>query len=574
MKTIAIIGSLISMAAFLSPTITNTFAEAQPQYDLLIKGGRIIDGTGRPGYVADVGVRGDRIVRIGKLARARAGRVIEARGLVVAPGFIDMLGQSEINVLIDPRAMSKVMQGVTTEITGEGSSVAPINERLIEEEGEYYRRYKITVDWRTLGEYFGRLERQGIGLNLGTFVGATQIRAYVVGFDNRVPTVDELIQMRRLVADAMEDGALGLSTSLQYVPARFAKTSEIVELAMVAKRYGGIYMTHQRSEANALDTSLEEVFEIGRRARIPVEIWHLKTAYKKNWGRMPEVLKRIDAARASGLDISADVYPYTAASTALTACLPPWALEGGTQRMLERLRDAKTRERLKREILTDTNEWENIYLGSGGAPGVLISSVVHPELEALQGKRMSEIAAEQKKDELDALFDLILADQGATGAIYFMMSEDDLRAALRAPFVSICTDSGARAIDGPLSTAKGHPRGWGSYPRILSRYVRDEKLLTLEEAIRKMTGMPAARVGLKDRGVLRAGAYADLTIFDPRTVRDRSTFENPNQYAEGIQFVIINGQISVDSGQRTKTLAGRVLRGPGYRTERSEESGR
>jgi dihydroorotase/N-acyl-D-amino-acid deacylase len=565
MKTFAVIGSLLSIAAMLSPTLSHSNTSPPPQYDLLIKNGRVIDGTGRAGYVADVAIKGDRIVGIGKLAKARALRVIDARGLVVAPGFIDMLGQSETNLLIDPRAMSKVMQGVTTEITGEGGSVAPINERLIAEEGEYYRRYHLTVDWRTLGEYFSRLERQGIGLNLGTFVGATQVRSFVIGFDNRPPTTDELIQMRRLVSEAMEDGALGVSTSLQYVPARFAKTNEIVELAMVAKRYGGIYMTHQRSEANALDSSLEEVFEIGRRAHIPVEIWHLKTAYKKNWGRMPEVIKRIEAERARGLDISADVYPYTAASTALTACLPPWSLEGGTERMLERLRDAQTRERLKREIMTDTSEWENIYLGSGGAGGVLISSVVHPELEGLQGKRINEIAAEQKKDELDALFDLILADHGATSAIYFMMSEDDLRAALRAPFVSICTDSGARAIDGPLSTAKGHPRGWGSYPRILSRYVRDEHLLTLEEAVRKMTGLPASRVGLKDRGVLRVGAYADLTIFDPRSVRDRSTFENPNQYAEGIPYVIINGQLSVDNGQRTKSLAGRVLRGPGYR---------
>jgi N-acyl-D-amino-acid deacylase len=568
MKIFAVIGSLLSMAALLSPTFSRSNATPPaPQYDLLIRNGRVVDGTGRPGYVADVAVKNDRIVRIGKLAKASARRVIDARGLVVAPGFIDMLGQSETNLLIDPRAMSKVMQGVTTEITGEGGSVAPINERLIAEEGEYYRRYHLTVDWRTLGEYFARLERQGIGLNLGTFVGATQVRSFVIGFDNRPPTTDELIQMRRLVADAMEDGALGLSTSLQYVPARFAKTNEIVELAMVAKRYGGIYMTHQRSEANALDSSLAEVFEIGRRANIPVEIWHLKTAYKKNWGRMPEVIKRIEAARESGLDISADVYPYTAASTALTACLPPWALEGGTERMLERLRDAATRERLKREIMTDTSEWENIYLGSGGATGVLISSVVHPELEGLQGKRISELAVEQKKDELDALFDLILADHGATSAIYFMMSEDDLRAALRAPFVSICTDSGARATDGPLSTAKGHPRGWGSYPRILSRYVRDEHLLTLEEAVRKMTGLPAARVGLKDRGTLREGAYADLTIFDPQTVKDRSTFENPNQYPEGIPYVIINGQLSVDNGQRTKALAGHVLRGPGYKKQ-------
>ncbi|HKQ99465.1 MAG TPA: D-aminoacylase [Pyrinomonadaceae bacterium] len=571
MKSIIAICSLIGIAALLSSTLLTSEAAPAPQYDLLIKNGRIVDGTGRRAYAADLAIKGDRIVRIGRLQRARARRTIDARGLVVAPGFIDLLGQSEINLLIDPRAMSKVMQGVTTEITGEGSSVAPVNERLIAEDKDFYSRYNLTVDWHTLGEYFSRLEKQGTGVNLGTFVGATQVRALVIGFDNRPPTTDELIQMRRHVAEAMEDGALGLSTSLQYVPARFARTEELIELARAAQRYGGIYATHQRSEANAIDSSLAEVFEIGRRASLPVEIWHLKTAYKQNWGRMPEILRRIEAARAGGLDVGANVYPYTAGSTALAACLPPWAQEGGTARMLERLRDPATRERLKREITSDTSEWENIYLGSGGAAGVLISAVVNRELESLQGKRLSEIATEQRKGELDALFDLILADHGQTGAIYFMMSEDDLRAVLRSPFVSICTDSGARAVDGPLSTAKGHPRGWGSYPRILSRYVRDEHLLTLEEAIRKMTGMPAARVGLKDRGVLREGAFADITIFDPESVRDRSTFENPNQYPEGIPFVIINGQLSVDNGQRTTALAGRVLRGPGYRPARANK---
>jgi N-acyl-D-aspartate/D-glutamate deacylase len=352
---------------------------------------------------------------------------------------------------------------------------------------------------------------------------------------------------------------------LQYVPARFAKTDEIVELAKVARQYGGIYATHQRSEANALDESLAEVFQIARRAQIPVEIWHLKTAYKKNWGRMPEVLAKITRARAGGLDITADIYPYIAGSTSLSACLPPWALEGGTEKMLARLRDPSTRRQLKQEITIDSKEWENIYLGSGGAPGVLIGSVINSGLESMQGKRLSQIAEEQGKDPLDALFDLILADHGQTGAIYFMMSEDDLRAAMRAPFVSFCTDSGARANDGPLAGSKSHPRGWGSYPRILGRYVRDERLLTLPQAIHKMTGLPAARVGLRDRGLLRPEFYADLTIFDPKRVLDRATFEMPNQHPDGIKFVIINGQISVDDGQRTPALAGRVLRGPGYK---------
>ncbi|MDQ6652956.1 MAG: amidohydrolase family protein, partial [Acidobacteriota bacterium] len=435
----------------------------------------------------------------------------------------------------------------------------------VKEQEDFNRRYKLTVDWRTLGEYFQRLEKQGSGVNLATFVGATQVREYVVGFDNRPPTPAELNQMKQLVADAMKDGALGVSTSLQYVPARFARTDEIIELAKVAHQYGGIYATHQRSEANALDSSLAEVFDIARRAQIPVEIWHLKTAYKKNWGRMPEILQKISKARAEGLDITADIYPYIAGSTSLSACLPPWALEGGTQKMLSRLRDEHIRQQLKKEITTDSKDWENIYLGSGGAPGVLIGSVVNRELESMQGKRLSEIATAQGKQPLDALFDFILADHGQTSAIYFMMSENDLRAAMRAPFVSFCTDSGARANDGPLAGAKSHPRGWGSYPRILGWYVREDRILTLEQAIHKMTGMPAARVGLVNRGLLRERMLADITIFDPLRVRDRATFEVPNQHPEGIKYVIVNGQISVDAGQRTSALAGRVLRGPGYR---------
>jgi len=535
------------------------------QYDVLIKNGRIVDGSGRPGYNADIAIKDQRIARIGNLANATAAKTIDARGMVVAPGFIDMLGQSETYLLIDPRGMSKVMMGVTTEITGEGESIAPINERQIKEQEDFLKRFNLTIDWRTLDEYFRRLEKQGTGLNLGTFVGATQIREYVVGFDNRPPTPAELESMKKLVADAMRDGALGLSTSLQYIPARFATTDELVELAKVARQYGGIYATHQRSEANALDESLHEVFEIARRAKIPVEIWHLKTAYKKNWGRMPEILNKIKQARASGLDVSADIYPYIAGSTSLSACLPPWAQEGGVEKMLARLRESATRERIKKEISEDHKDWENIYLGSGGAGGVLIGSVVNRDLESSQGKRMSEIAEEQKKDPLDALLDFILADHGQTGAIYFMMSEEDMRAAMRSPFVSFCTDSGSRATDGPLAGSKSHPRGWGSYPRILGRYVRDEKLLTLETAIHKMTGVPATRVGLKDRGLLRVGMFADITVFDPKTVIDRATFESPNQFPVGIEYVLVNGQVSVDKGERTSALAGQVIRGPGYK---------
>ena len=542
-----------------------SFTPQQAQFDVLIKNGRIVDGSRRAEYHADIGIKGQRITRIGNLSTATATRTIDARGLVVAPGFIDMLGQSETYLLIDPRGMSKIMQGVTTEITGEGESIAPISDRQINEQADFLKRFNLTIDWRTLDQYFKRLEKQGTGLNLGTFVGATQIREFVVGYENRAPSPAELETMKKLVGDAMREGALGLSTSLQYIPARFATTDEIVELAKVAHQFGGIYATHQRSEANALDKSLDEVFDIAKRAQIPVEIWHLKTAYQRNWGRMPEILKRIQLARASGLDITADIYPYIAGSTSLSASLPPWAQEGGNEKMLERLRDPATRERIKKEISEEQKDWENIYLGSGRASGVLIGAVVNRELESIQGKRLSEIALEQKKDPVDALFDLILADHAQTGAIYFMMSEEDMRAAMQAPFVSFCTDSGARAADGPLAGSKSHPRGWGSYPRILGRYVREEKLLSLESAIHKMTGAPAARVGLKDRGTLREGMFADVTVFNPATVIDRGTFESPNQYPVGIEYVLVNGKLSVDKGERTPALAGQVLRGPGYR---------
>jgi N-acyl-D-amino-acid deacylase len=549
---------LISLL-LLNPVLSKT-----SDYDLVITGGRIIDGSGRPPFRADLAIKGDRIVRIGGLRGLNATRTIDASGQIVAPGFIDMLGQSEQFLLIDPRAMSKVMMGVTTEITGEGESIAPLNDRILKEQEDFNRRYNLTVDWRTLGEYFKRLAKQGSGVNLATFVGATQVREYVIGYDDRPPTPAEMTQMKQLVAAAMKDGALGLSTSLQYVPARFAKTDEIVELAKVARQYGGMYITHQRSEANAIDDSMKEVFEIARRARIPAEIWHFKTAYKKNWGRMPEMLRRIEAARRQGLKITADVYPYVAGSTSLSACLPPWAIAGGTDRMVARLKDPETRARLKQEISTDSKDWENIYLGSGGPSGILIASVVNRDLENWQGKRLAEVASAQNKDPLEALFDFIIADHGQTGAIYFMMNEADMKAALRSPFVSICTDNGARAADGPLAGSKSHPRGWGSYPRILGRYVRDEKLMSLEFAIHKMTGLPAANLGLKQRGLLRQGYFADITIFDPKTVIDRATFEEPNQYPTGINFVIVNGQIEVDNGQRTKALAGKVLRGPGY----------
>jgi len=521
---------------------------------IAIINGTVVDGSNNPAFEADILIKNDRITFIGKDSNLKAQHTIDAKGLIVSPGFIDMMGQSEEHLLIDPRAMSKVMQGITTEITGEGSSIAPMNERLIEELSPYFSKFGIEIDWRTLDEYFARLEKQGIGLNLGTYVGATQVRARVIGYENRPPSNEELEKMKNLVAETMKQGAFGLSSSLQYVPARFADTNELTELAKVAQSYGGIYATHQRSEGNAIFESLEEVFEISRRAKIPTEIFHLKCSYKQNWGKMCEVLSRISE---SNLDITADVYPYTAASTSLKTCLPPWALEGGKEAMLSRLRSSETREIIKNEILNDADNWENIYMGSDGANGILICDIVNKNLEHLIGKSLAIV---KEKDPVETLFDLLIEDEGQTDAIYFMMSEEDLRLALKAPFTSICTDSRARAVDGPLSKAKAHPRAWGAFPRVLARYVRDENLLTLENAIHKMTGLPASRVGLKKRGLLREGYFADLVIFDADKIQDLSTFTNPNQYAKGISHIIINGQVVVEDGTYTGVLAGKPLR--------------
>lgn len=540
------------------------------EYDLLIKNGRIVDGTGAPWYVGDVAVRGDRIIKIGHLGDAIAKRIIDARELVVAPGFIDMLGQSEDYLLIDPRAMSKLMQGVTTEITGEGESIAPFNDELLRERQVYFKRYKVEVDWRTFDGYFARLERQGIGINLGTFVGATQLREYAIGYNNRPPTSEELEQMKKLAAEAMEDGALGISSSLQYVPARFAQTEELIELAKVAARYGGIYITHQRSETSKIVESLNEVFTIAEKAHIPAEIWHLKLSGKSNWGRMPEVLRLIEAARERGLDITANQYPYIASSTALVSCLPPWALEGGPEKMLARLKDPSARERIKKDIRSDSTDWENMFAGSDGGKGVLIASTGTKELQRYEGKTIAEVARIQGKDELETLLDFILEDRGRTGAIYFVMNEDDVRAALAKRWIAVGSDNGARATDGPLAGSKSHPRGYGTFPRILGRYVREQNLLSLEDAIHKMTWRAASRVGLRDRGQIKDGMMADITIFDPEKIIDRATFENPNQYAEGINYVIVNGAIAVDNGKFTGKLAGRPLRGPGYRPRQAQ----
>jgi dihydroorotase/N-acyl-D-amino-acid deacylase len=541
-------------------------AKAPLSCDLLFAGGRVVDGTGAPWFRADVCVAGDRIVAVGDLGQPATKRRIDATALVVAPGFIDMLGQSEYYALVDPRVASKVTQGITSEITGEGTAIAPRNARMDEDESDRWKYYGVKPDWTTLAGYWKAFRRARPALNLGTFVGAGGVRDLVIGKENRAATPDELKKMEAAVAQAMEEGALGLSTSLIYVPDSFASTAEIVALAKVAAGYGGSYITHQRDEGDELlgpgiDGSLDEVFRIAREARIPAEIYHLKASARRSWGRMPSILARIEKARAEGLDVIADQYPWTASSNDLSASVPTWAREGGNEKLVARLRDPAARARIHRELAAG-GEWPGL------AADILVTSVLNPDLKTNEGKTIEQIAREEGKDPMDALMDLLVADRGNTARVTFKMSEDDVRAALRHPLVSFCTDSGGVAEDGILSRHKSHPRAWGSAPRILGHYVRDEKLLSLEEAIRKMTSLPASRMRLADRGIVRPGMAADLVAFDPARVRERTTYADPSHYSEGIPYVAVNGELVVDGGALTAARPGRPLLGPGYRGER------
>jgi N-acyl-D-amino-acid deacylase len=530
-------------------------------YDLVIMNGCIVDGSGNPWFYGDVAIRGDRIIKVGHIGPSRSLHRIDAKGMIVAPGFIDMLGQSEFNLLIDPRAESKVFQGITTEVTGEGGSIAPINDYIAKETEPFLTHYKVTLDWHTLGEYFDRFERSRSAINLATYVGATQVRQVVLHDENRPPTPAELEQMRQLVARAMEDGAVGVSTSLVYAPAFYARTEELIELAKVASRYGGVYATHMRNESNSEMQAIDEAIRIGREAHIPVEIFHLKVAGKQNWGKMTEVIKKIEQARASGVDITADQYPYVAGATSLGASVPPWAHEGGTAAFIGRMKDPETREKLKREMNAPSDKWENFYLATGGGKGILVAGVLNRDLAKYEGKYVSDVARMMNKsDELDTLFDLLIADNAQTSAIYFLMSEDDVKLAMKQPWVSVGTDHGEVATTGPLAEGKAHPRGYGSFPRILGRYVRDQHVLTLEEAIRKMTSLAANRVHLESRGLLKPGFFADVVVFDPEQIRDVATFEDPNRLSIGVREVIVNGQLVVNAGKQTGTLPGRPLR--------------
>jgi N-acyl-D-amino-acid deacylase len=542
---------------------SSILAQTGPAFDLIITNGHIMDGTGSPWYSADLGIRDGRIAAIGNLSAAPRRRTIDAAGKVVAPGFIDMLGQSEKTILVDPRLPSKIFQGVTTEVTGEGESIAPLNDAIIQADRARYEHYKITPDWRTLRQYFARLEKQGIGINLASYVGATQVRRMVLGDDDTQPTPAQLEQMKALVRDAMKDGAVGVSTSLEYAPAPYAGTDELIALATEAGKFGGIYATHMRNESDSVLEAIGEALRIGREARVPVEIWHIKVAGKNNWGRMPEVVAKISAARAAGADVTADTYAYTAWFNEFSAFIPPWAHDGGTAKLVERLKDPAMRQRIRKDMLTPSKDWDNEWQEIPGPDAIMTGAVQNPDMQSLLGKRLSEIAQLWNKDPMDALFDFLIEDPYTEVAV-FGMSQPDVTLALEQPWVSIDNDSEGTSPEGILGQAHPHPRAYGTFPRILSKYVREEKVLTLEDAIRKFTALPAQRMRLTDRGVLKAGMWADVVVFDPATVRDRATFDNPNQLSEGMEYVLVNGVPVIDQGKMAGALPGKVLRGAGY----------
>lgn len=529
-------------------------------YDVLIVNGRIVDGTGNSWYKADIGIRGDRIEAIGKLTGKTGTVTIDATDKVVSPGFIDMLGWSGMAILVDGRAPSKVSQGITTEVIGEGVSVAPVNEKVMQERRAFHERHGLGDVWADFNGYFELLEQRGSAINVASFVGATQIRICVIGYDDRAPSDEEMARMKQLVREAMEQGALGVSTSLIYAPATYSTTQELIELTKVASEYGGMYISHIRDEGDD-GKQVEAIYEaadIAKAARCPVEIWHLKVAGRRNWGNMVDIVRIIRQLRDDGLDMTADVYPYIASSNDLDASLPAWAHDGGREKTLARLANPDDRKRMKADMRA-------MYAGAGiPFQDIMISNVGRDELKPLEGRRLMSIATEWKKDPYDALFDLLLQDSLRTGKITFSMSEEDLRMAMAQSWTSFCTDASLKALDGPFADGKPHPRAYGSMTRVLGRYVREEKILTLEDAVRKMTSQPAQRVGLRDRGLLKPGFFADVVVFDPDSVIDMATFEQPHQYSRGVEHVLVNGRTVWANGAFGGNYPGRALRGPGW----------
>src|SRR5438552_14614446 len=538
-------------------------AAADAPFDVIIKGGTVYDGTGGVGHVADVAIRGDRVVGVGGFGSAVAKKTIDARGLAVAPGFINMLSWSNESLIQDGRSQSEIRQGVTTEIMGEGESMGPLNDRmktrLIREQTDI----KFEIKWNTLAEYLHYLERRGISCNVASFIGATTIREYVIGFEDKPPTPEQLDAMRELVRKEMEAGALGIGTSLIYPPAFYAKTEELIELCKVAAKYQGKYISHMRSEGNQLFEALDELLRIAREANIPAELYHIKAAGKKNWPKVDELLARIERAQKEGLNVRANMYTYTAAGTGIDACLPPWTEDGGYPALFKRLRDPATREKIAAEVKTPGDAWENLYLAAGSPDKILLVGFKSEKLKPLTGKSLAEVAKVRGKDPVETIMDLIAEDESRISAIYFEMSEENVRKEMTKPWISFGSDEASQAPEGVFLKSNPHPRAYGNFARVLGKYVRDEKVLPMKEAIRRLSGLPATNLGLDRRGFLKEGMFADVVVFDPATIADRATFEKPHQYAVGVKHVFVNGVQVIKDGEHTGAKPGRALWGPG-----------
>src|SRR5438309_3988168 len=536
---------------------------ADAPFDVIIKGGTVYDGTGGEGHGADVAIRGDRIAGVGDFAKASAKKRIAAHGLAVAPGFINMLSWSNESLIQDGRSQSEIRQGMTTEIMGEGESMGPLNNRMKERVLREQKDIKFEIKWNTLAEYLRYLETRGVSCNVASFLGATTVREYVIGLEDKQPTPEQLEEMRDLVRREMESGALGIGTSLIYPPAFYAKTEELIELCKVAAKYQGKYISHMRSEGNKLLEALDELIRISREAKIPAEIYHLKAAGQQNWPKLPAALAKIEEARKAGLKITADMYTYPAAGTDLDACLPPWTEDGGYPALFKRLRDPATREKIAAEVRTPTDKWENLYLAAGSPDRILLCGFKSEKLKPLTGKSLADVAKMRGKDPVETIMDLISEDESRIDTIYFVMSEENVKKELAKPWISFGSDEASQAPEGVFLKSNPHPRAYGNFARVLGKYVRDEKAIALPEAIRRLSALPATNLGLDHRGFLKEGMFADVVVFDPATIADHATFEKPQQYATGVKHVFVNGVQVIKDGEHTGAKPGRPLWGPG-----------
>ena len=534
-----------------------------PSFDVLIKGGTVYDGSGAEGRAADVAIRGDRIVGIGDPSKASAKNTIDAHGLAVAPGFINMLSWSTESLIQDGRSQSEIRQGVTTEIMGEGESMGPLNDRMKERLLREQKDIKFEIKWNTLAEYLHYLETRGVSCNVASFLGATTVREYVIGLEDKQPTPQQLEEMRDLVRREMEAGALGIGTSLIYPPAFYAKTEELIELCKVAAKYHGKYISHMRSEGNQLLEALDELIRISREAGIPAEVYHIKAAGEKNWAKEDELLGRIEAAQKEGLKIRANMYTYTAAGTGLDSCLPPWTEDGGYPALFQRLRDPATRSKIAEQVRIDSNEWENLYLAAGSPERILLAGFKSEKLKPLTGKSLAEVAKMRGKDPIETMMDLIVEDESRIDTIYFLMSEENVKKELAKPWISFGSDEASQAPEGVFLKSNPHPRAYGNFARVLGKYGRDEKVIPLPEAVRRLSALPATNLGLDHRGFLKEGMFADVVVFDPATIADRANFERPHQYAIGMKHVFVNGVQVLKEGEHTGAKPGRALWGPG-----------